>query len=71
MDTTLKMLRTEQRRRHGEEVTPAMGDRLERRLLERERDGSVVDHDPADPDGFRYVPRRPDDADLVRAPRTA
>lgn len=65
----LMMLRTEARRRAGMEVADGMLDRLERWLVRRQAEETVVHYDPATEDGFSYVARRADvDADLIRMP---
>ena len=65
----VSMLRAEARRRAGVELTPEFTDRLERWLMHRREDDTVVHYDPDTPEGFWYVPRRVGiDTDLIRAP---
>jgi hypothetical protein len=64
----LMMLRAEARSRAGLENSESTQDRLGRWLAKMERDDTVVDYVPATEDGFRYLPRDPDDTDLIRRP---
>lgn len=65
----LMMLRTEERRRIGAEVTESMQARLDTWLFERRWEDTVVAYDPTTEEGFSYVPRLPCDDDLVRRPQ--
>jgi hypothetical protein len=65
----LQMLRLEARARAGEpvrEVDAVRHRNFMRRLAE---ENVVVHYDPDTAEGFRLVPRRPDDADVIRRPR--
>lgn len=67
----LTMLRTEERRRAwGDEgITEREHERLSAWLRWMAVRDVVLDYDPTNDDGFRYLPRRPGlDTDLVRDP---
>ncbi|WP_372728478.1 hypothetical protein [Nocardioides sp.] len=64
---SLMMLRAEESRRAGREVSDSMRDRLERWLAELAVDDLVVHYDDTTPDGFQRVARRRGiDMDLIR-----
>lgn len=63
------MLRTEARRRAGEQLTPSDAERLDRWLETRRDTDTVVHYDPDTTKGFWYMPRRAGiDKDLIREP---
>lgn len=65
----VSMLRAEARRRSGQELTPAMADRLDSWLAQMHDGNMVVHYDPDTEDGFFYVEPRPGvDTDLIRRP---
>lgn len=65
----LVMLRTEARQRAGKQVTKADQGRLEtwKKMLEEEN--AVVHYDPETEEGFFYIPRQPEDDDLIHRPK--
>lgn len=65
----VQMLRSEARRREGKELRPDEADRLEGWLRGLERDNTVVHYDPDTEQGFFYVPREPQDDDIIRRPK--
>jgi hypothetical protein len=66
--TPLTLLRLEARRRNGFELRPVDQTRLDNWLKELEESGAVVHYDPDTADGFHYVPREPEDDDIIRRP---
>ena len=66
----LAMLRVEARRRAGKPLRATDQARLRSFKAMLERDDVVVHYDPESEQGFRFVPRRPSDTDIMRAPRT-
>ena len=66
---TLRMLRTEERRRAGLPVSERDAARLATWTQNLAEGDLVIDYEPTTEEGFRYVPRRPGvDLDLVRRP---
>ena len=65
-DYPVAMLRLEARRREGRPLLPDDRDRLRAWTARLNRDRTVVEYDPQR--GFGYVPRLPDDDDIVRRP---
>ncbi|GAA0967362.1 hypothetical protein [Actinocorallia libanotica] len=65
----IAMLRAEGRRRAGKELKENESTRLAswKKMLEEE--GVVVHYDPETEDGFFYVPRTPEDNDIIRKPK--
>lgn len=64
----LVMLRTEARRRAGQPVTKTDQGRLAtwKKMLEEE--DAVVHYDPDTEEGFFYIPRQPEDDDIIHRP---
>lgn len=65
----VQMLRSEARRREGKELRPMEELRLEAWSRGLERDGLVVHYDPDTEEGFFYIPREPEDVDIIRYPK--
>ncbi|WP_436739913.1 hypothetical protein [Streptomyces sp. BBFR102] len=64
----LAMLRAEARRRAGKELTETDTSRLGNWLEMLEEENAVVHYDPDTDEGFFYIPREPEDDDLIRRP---
>ncbi len=64
----LALLRKEARRRRGQTVTVDWMSRLESWKRKLEETNCVVYYDPESVDGFYYVPRLPEDGDIIRRP---
>ncbi|MEV5330874.1 hypothetical protein [Streptomyces werraensis] len=64
----LVMLRTEARRRAGKDVTEADQGRLATWKAMLEEENAVVHYDPETEEGFFYIPRQPEDDDLIHRP---
>lgn len=64
----LVMLRTEARRRAGHPVTKPDQSRLATWKQMLEEENAVVHYDPDTEEGFFYVPRQPEDDDLIHRP---
>ena len=62
------MLRTEGRLRAGKAVAAVKLKKLESWKKSLEEDSLVVHYDPETEEGFFYVPREPQDTDLIRKP---
>ncbi|ATI18730.1 immunity repressor [Streptomyces phage Daudau] len=65
----LAMLRTEARRRAGKELSDTDKGRLDSWLSMLETENAVVHYDPETDDGFFYVPRQPEDDDIIHRPK--
>ncbi len=65
----VQMLRSEARRREGKELRDLEAQRLDAWLKGLERDQLVIHYDPDTEEGFFYVPREPQDMDIIRQPR--
>ena len=62
----VSMLRAEARKRAGRKLTPKMAEMLAAWLRGLATNGTVVHYDTDE--GWRYVPRREEDTDLIRVP---
>ncbi|MFF8845486.1 hypothetical protein ACF08N_22630 [Streptomyces sp. NPDC015127] len=62
------MLRVEARLRDGQELTESDKARLDSWKEMLDEESAVVHYDPDTEDGFFYVPREPDDTDIIRRP---
>lgn len=65
----LLMLRAEARRRAGFEMRAADQRQVPKWLAMLEENNAVVHYDPDTEEGFFYVPREPQDDDIIRRPR--
>ncbi|MDN3268279.1 hypothetical protein [Streptomyces sp. MA15] len=65
----LAMLRVEGRRRAGMDLDGNAARRLESWTRTLAEENAVVHYDPDTEEGFFYVPREPQDDDLIRRPR--
>lgn len=66
--TELALLRLEAQRRAGKRLPEAREQYVRNWLLRLAEEDVVVTYDPHTPDGFYYVPRLPEDQDIVRQP---
>lgn len=64
----LQMLRALARQREGKALRPVEARKLASWLGTLNRQRTVVEYVPEAHDGFRYVPRRPSDDDVIRRP---
>ncbi|AFO10894.1 immunity repressor [Streptomyces phage phiELB20] len=64
----LAMLRAEARRRAGKELTETDTSRLASWLDMLKDENAVVHYDPETDEGFFYIPRQPEDDDIIHRP---
>lgn len=64
----LAMLRAEARRRAGKQLTETDAGRLESWKEMLEEESAVVHYDPETEEGFFYIPRQPEDDDIIHRP---
>ncbi len=64
----LHMLRLEARAREGRSLTDLEWSRLAGWVSRMEERGVVVHYDPSTDEGFSFVPRLPEDDDIIRRP---